>query len=87
MVPQTPQQLNIDVSKYIAQKETGTVRIIKVNGVAQYAMRRFDPDEGTPVPMLVALSLESAQEERQRLLDLVAQLDEVIKDITAAEEV
>lgn len=87
MIPNQPQQLNIDISKYVKQKAQGTARIILINGVHHYSLRRFDPETGEATPVLIRIATESVQAERDRLTAVIAALDAVAADIAAAKEV
>lgn len=81
------QRLNIDVSTYLKLKSEGSVRIIKVNGIAQYAQKRFNNTTGAPEPVLVTLNREEVIAQRVALAGLLEALDAVIADIDAAVEV
>lgn len=81
------QRLNIDISNYLKLKAEGSVRIIKVNGVAQYAQRRYDPVTGAPIPVLVALRREDVEQQRKLISGVVDALNAVLADIDAAVEV
>ncbi|HEY4721711.1 MAG TPA: hypothetical protein VII92_07690, partial [Anaerolineae bacterium] len=75
MIPNQSQRLNIDVSKYVEQKAKGTVRIVLINGVHHYSMRRFDQETGEAIPVLIRIAIESVQAERDRLTAVIAALD------------
>jgi hypothetical protein len=80
-------ETNIDVGNYRRHKQDNMVRIIKVNGVVHYALRRFDPETGKPVPLLITLNREQIETQKAALTESLAALDAMLVDIDSAQEV
>lgn len=84
---QDEHQISIDISNYLKLKEEGSARIIKVNGVTHYAMRRFDPSTGQPIPQLIQMTKTQVTAQRDSIAAGLKALDAVLTDIDQAQEV
>lgn len=80
------QQINIDVSDYIASKAQGLARIVKLEGVAYYSKRAFNPATGQPVPVLVPMDAAQVQTALDQAQAQVRTFQEILADIAGAEE-
>ena len=79
-------EVNVDVSKYLAEKAAGTASLVRLNGVVRYTSRKFDPATGKPVPVLVPMDeagLKTALGAAKAQVEVFTQL---IEDFTKAEE-
>lgn len=69
--------VQLDVSKYLSDKEKEAVRLKKIDGVVYYAKKGFDPETGNPRPVLFPLTreeIEKSIEASQFQLDTFQQL-------------
>lgn len=86
-------EVNVDLTKYAEGKEAGTASVIKIDGAAHLRIRKYDPNTGKPVPLLLPVDgdgLVKAIEEKEKQKTAVQldidTLNTILSDISSAEE-
>lgn len=83
----TPQGITIDISKYLEQKETKAVSVVKLNGVVYYSKKAYNPDTGIPTSVLVPIEAAVIQAQLDSVRQQVAIFTAILADIETAVEI
>lgn len=74
----------IDAKRYIEKKEKGFVKLAKIGRAAVASWDVFDQETGTALdPVVEAIDLKNLKEVRKQAAELLAGIDEMIKDVEA----
>jgi hypothetical protein len=74
------------LSSYAEGKANGTVKIVKLNGVAHVTQKIYDQNTGAARPLLVPVELKQFEQMRATMAKELEVLDALIADIQAAPE-
>lgn len=76
----------MDLGDYKKLKEKGTIALKKIGKGYVYEAKRYDPYTGEETdPEIGAISLDTYQTDRTRLMAQVEAIDEIIKDVDSLE--
>jgi hypothetical protein len=77
----------INLQEFMRGRESGAVKIVKINGVAHYSKKGFDPESGAPMPVLLPISKEDIERSVAGMESDLAAMKQLIADLDAAKEV
>ena len=74
----------MDISKYIERKEDGRAEVIKAGGGFALAFKKWSADTGiAEEPEIEAVNVEELEKQKADLQDQIADIDQLLADITA----
>ena len=77
-----------DVKKYMAKKEKGLVKVVKVHGRALVTFKVFDAETGDELdPQTVVLSEDAVKNRIAELQEEINNLEVLLKDLEQAPEI
>jgi len=83
---QPAQTVGLNLANYLADKAAGIANIVKLNGVAHYSKRMFNPTTGAPTPVLIPVDALAVQAALDQANAGVKTFTALLQDIEAAPE-
>lgn len=76
----------INLREFMQGRESGVVKVVKINGAPHYSKKAFHPESGAPVPVLLPLSREDIDRSVASMEADLAAMKQLMADLDEAKE-